>query len=222
MITLSLSTEPKTSATSLEQFNSQFLQILPRIELHAQIRFRYLRCPGQREDAIAETIGVAWKWYLRLVEQGKDVNEFVSTLADYAVRHVRSGRKLCGQEKAKDVFSPRCQRINGFKIESLPYSTRFDPSILYSQPHGQEQIDAFEERLRDNTVSPVPDQAAFRIDYRVWLSHLEMRRREIAQDMALDLATNELAEKHKVSAGRISQMRRELHTDWRRFCHEAD
>ena len=35
--------------------------------------------------------------------------------------------------------------------------------------------------------------------------------------MALDLATHELAAKHKLTAGRISQMRRELHSDWQRF-----
>ena len=207
---------------SLDQLHADFLQILPRIETHAQIRFRYLRCPGKRADAIAETIAVAWKWFLRLVEQGKDVNDFVSTLADYAVRHVRSGRKLCGQERSKDVFSPRCQRINGFKIESLPGSTRCHHEAFYSDPHGQDQMDAFEERLRDNTQSPVPDQAAFRIDYPAWLTQLGDRKRRIAEDMALDLATQELAAKHKVSPGRISQLRREYQSDWLRFCREVN
>ena len=30
---------------------------------------------------------------------------------------------------------------------------------LYSLPHGQAMHDAFEERLQDNTLTPVPDQA---------------------------------------------------------------
>ena len=46
---------------------------------------------------------------------------------------------------------------------------------------------------------------------------LGQRNREIAKDMALDLGTFELADRHKVSAGRISQLRREFHTDWQRF-----
>jgi hypothetical protein len=53
------------------------------------------------------------------------------------------------------------------------------------------------------------------------LSRLGQRNREIAEDMALELGTFELADKHKVSAGRISQLRRELHQDWRRFHGEV-
>jgi hypothetical protein len=204
-----------------EAQQAHFLQLLPRIELHAQIRFGFLRCPGRREDAIAEVIAVAWKWYLRLVELGKDVDEFVMVLADFAVRHVRSGRRLCGQEKAKDVMSPRAQRLKGFTVERLPSSILRSHNALYSDPHSQDLIDAFEERLRDNTQSPVPTQAAFRIDFPAWLSRLGQRNRAIAEDMALDLGTFELADKHKVSARRISQLRRELHQDWRRFHGEV-
>ena len=66
-------------------------------------------------------------------------------------------------------------------------------------------------------MSPVPVQAAFRIDYPIWLSQLGQRNRAIAEDMALDLGTFELAERHKISPGRISQLRREFHADYRRF-----
>jgi hypothetical protein len=92
---------------------------------------------------------------------------------------------------------------------------------LYADPHGQDVVDAFEERLQDNTHSPVPDQAAFRIDYPAWLAQLGQRNRAIAEDMALDHSTMELAVKHQVSPGRISQLRRELHQDWRRFHGET-
>jgi hypothetical protein len=82
-------------------------------------------------------------------------------------------------------------------------------------------MDAFEERLRDNTQSPVPDQAAFRIDFPVWLSQLGARNRDIATDMAQDQRTGELAAKHGTTPGRISQLRREFHTDWQRFHGEV-
>jgi hypothetical protein len=208
------------AAPSVEQLHAQFLEILPRIETHAQIRFRYLRCPGMRADAIAEVVAVCWKWFRRLVEQGKDVNDFVTTLADFAVRHVRNGRRLCGQEPARDVFSCRAQRLNGFRVETLACSTRFDPAVLYSDPHRQEQIDAFEERLRDNSLSPVPDQAWFRVDFPAWLARLGRRNRAIIESMALDYRTQELAHMHRVSPGRISQLRREFQLDWMRFHKE--
>jgi hypothetical protein len=206
---------------SPEALQTHFLQILPRIETHAQVRFGFLRCPGRRDDAIAETVAVAWGWFLRLVEQGKDVDNFVMVLADYAVRHVRSGRRLCGQERAKDVLSSRAQRLKGFTVEPFPPSILRSHNALSSASHAQDLVDTFEERLRDNTQSPVPDQAAFRIDYPAWLSQLGQRNREIAEDMALDHGTQELAERHKVSQGRISQLRRELHADYRRFHGEA-
>src|SRR3954471_16687851 len=93
----------KPGTSSPAGLHAHFLAILPRIETHARIYFRHVRCPGQRDDAIAETIAVCWRWFLRLAEQGKDVNLFVSALATYAVRHVRSGRRLCGQLKSKDA-----------------------------------------------------------------------------------------------------------------------
>jgi hypothetical protein len=201
-----------------QALHAHFLEILPRIVTHAKIRFRYLRCPGRRDDAIQETIAVCWKWYLRLVEQGKDVSEFVGTLADYAVRHVRSGRRLCGQEKAQDVCSPASQRKHDFRVEALGCSPRRDFGALYAAPQGQDYQDAYEERLEDNMTTPPADQAAFRIDYPAWLARLGARKREIAEDMTLELGTFELADKHRVSPGRISQLRREFHADWRHFC----
>jgi hypothetical protein len=211
-----------TDTTRLDALHRHFLAILPRIELHAQIHFRHVKCPGRRADAIAEVIAVAWKWFLRLAEQpAKDVNDFVSAIATYAVRHVRSGRKLAGMEKSKDVCNPHAQRRHDFKVESLSHSTRCGYERIYGEPFGQQTMDAFEERLRDNTHSPVPEQAAFRCDFPVWLSQLGPRNREIAEDMTLDLGTFELADKHKISAGRISQLRREFHSDWQRFHGEV-
>jgi hypothetical protein len=205
-------------STNPQALHAHFLEILPRIVTHARIRFRYLRCPGRRDDAVAEVVAACWKWYLRLAEQGRDVDGFVGTLADYAVRHVRGGRGLCGQDRARDVCSPAAQRRHEFKVEALDRSTRRDFGALYADPRGQDYQDAYEERLKDNTTTPPADQAAFRIDYPLWLSRLGARNRGIAEDMTLELGTLELAGRHGVSPGRISQLRREFHADWMHFC----
>lgn len=102
-------------------------------------------------------------------------------------------------------------------MERLPHSTLRSRESLSGDPHGQDATDAFEERLRDNTISQPDEQAAFRIDYPAWLSQLGERDRAIAEGMTLDLPTKELATRHKVSPGRISQLRRELHSDWLHF-----
>src|SRR5262249_23359605 len=201
----------------LEALHHHFLLILPGIQTHAEIHFRHLRCPGRRDDAIAEVVALAWKWFLRLTERQKDVAEFVSAVADFAVRHVRSGRRLCGQQRSKDAMSPVAQRLRGFRVEPLTQPTRPGHDRPFSDPPRQDVPDAVEERLRDTRVTPPDEQAASRIDYRAWLSQLGGRNRRIAEDMALDHSTQELAARHGLSQGRISQLRREFHLDWRWF-----
>jgi hypothetical protein len=151
-----------------DQLHVHFLALLPRIELHAAIYFRHLRCPDRKEEALAEVRALAWLCFLRLRERGQDAAPFVSTLATFAARALHSGRRVCGHEKARDVLSPVAQRRHGFTSESLPISTQSSHDRLYAAPLGQALQDAFEERLRDNTLTPVPDQAAFRIDFPAW------------------------------------------------------
>jgi hypothetical protein len=199
---------PATSRASAAQLHVHFLAILPRIERHARIRLRHLRCPGKREDAIAEAVAVAWKWFLRLDERGKDVDDFVMALADLAVRHVRCGRRLCGQERARDALSPLAQRRHGFLVQTLPGCE--------SGIDGNQVIDA----LRDNTVTPPPDQATFRHDFPLWLSSLCQRDRRLALDLMSGERTLDAACKHRISPARVSQLRRRFRRDWLLFCGE--
>lgn len=182
----------------------RFLALVPRIELHATIYFRHVRCPVRKADFIAETIALCWQWFLRLAERGKDAAQFVTALASFATRAVRSGRRLCGKEKSREVLSPMAQQRQGFVVGSLPQY-----SLLASSP----LMDA----LIDNRRSPVPDQAAFRLDFPTWLATLSARDRRIAQDMALGERTLGLAQKYGLSAPRISQLRRQFQSDWEQF-----
>ena len=218
MVTFAKSLAPSPSLDALHQ---RFLPLVPRIETHAGIVFRGIRCADTRADLITETIALAWKWFVRLAEQGKDAADFVSALATLATRAVKSGRKLTGQEKAKDVLSSVAQRRHGFIVERLPISTRTAMTDLYGDPQGQEVLDAYEERLADNTVTPPPDAAAFRIDFPQWLAQWSDRDRRIIGDMMRDERTRDLAAKYGVTAGRVSQWRQAYLEDWNRFHGEA-
>jgi hypothetical protein len=156
---------------------------------------------------LAEMRGLVWKWFCTLVRRGKDVLAFVSALANYAARAVNSGRRVCGHERAKDVLSPVAQRLHGFAVGKLPDFSTLDGSPL-------------EEALFDNTVSPVPEQVAFRLDFPAWLVTLSHRDRDLITDMGLGERTLALANKYGCSASRISQKRRQFLEDWRRFCGE--
>src|SRR5262245_2281823 len=100
-----------------------FLVLLPKIETHARIYFRGI--PSERKaDLIAETVGVACKWYVRLREQGKDPAAFPVAFTTLAAKAVACGRRVNSQEKARDAMSPVAQRRHGFKVEALPVSTQ--------------------------------------------------------------------------------------------------
>src|SRR4051812_10304292 len=109
-----MSSSIRVHLRSLATLHTAFLTILPRIELHGSISFRYVRCQDRRQNLIAEMVALAWAWFVRLAEKGKDGTQFPTALATFAARAVRSGRRLCGQERAKDVLSPFAQQRHGF------------------------------------------------------------------------------------------------------------
>jgi hypothetical protein len=196
------------SRPDINLHHAQFLEILPKIELHARWSFRHVRCRQTQEDYISETTAICWKWFLRLVEQGKDPTQFPTILAGYATRAVRSGRRTCGQENSKDVLSRIAQGRYSFVVSKFP-----DRSTLESNPLGA--------ALVDNTQSPIPEQVHFRLDFPSWLRSLNRKRRRISKAMILGHRTLDLAARFRISPGRISQLRRELRHSWRQFIKEA-
>jgi hypothetical protein len=201
---------------SLAELHARFLVILPRVELHGRIYFRHLG-PHRKADALQEMRALAWKWFLRLHERGRDPADFVTSFATLLARAVNSGRRLAGMERAKDVMNRAAQRRHGFRVEPLPATTRASHEELYGAPRGQQCHDAFEERLRDNTVTPVADQVQFRIDWPAWLATLTGRERRLIRAMALNERTLDLSRRFEVSPSRISQLRAEFYLDWHRF-----
>jgi hypothetical protein len=77
------------------------------------------------------------------------------------------------------------------------------------------------EQLVESRRAPVLDQVAARIDVGAWFEGLSKRMKQIAKDMAFGSSTKELADKHGVTAGRISQLRRSLERSWAEFQGDA-
>ncbi len=196
-----------TPAPALD-LHARFLELEPRVRTHAQIQVRDVACPDRREELVAEAVALAWLWFLRLTWKGQDARDFTGGLAAFAARAVRSGRRVCGQERADDVLSPVAQRRHGFAVGSLP-------------GHSTLAGNAWDEALRDNTRSEVPDQAAFRIDFPAWRQRLTARDRRIVDELLVGEGPQRVARRHGLSPGRVSQLRRAFHADWRRFHGEA-
>jgi hypothetical protein len=200
-----MSTSTASLTPSLDHLHTRFLAIVPRIRRHGQICFRHLRCPDLREDAICEMVGLSWLWFVRLAEKGKDATQFASTLATFAARTVRAGRRLTGMERAQDVLSPRTQQRLGFVVASF---------LSGSSLHGN----VLDEVLHHNTQTPVPEQVSFRCDFPAWRSTRTERDRRLLDDLMLGERTSAVSQKYHLTAGRVSQLRRDFSEDWQRFC----
>lgn len=198
---------PLVPAQPVTALQHAFLAILPTIERHARARFRHVRCPHRREDCEAEAVALAWEWFVRLARRGKDATAFPGTLAVLAARAVRSGRRVCGQEPARDVMSPLARQRHAFAVTTLP-----EVSTLSGNP--------FDEALWDNAVTPVPEQAAFRADFPRWRGSHPSRDRDLIDRLMLGGRTKDVADALGLSPGRVSQKRREFRAGWERFCGE--
>ncbi len=149
-------------------------------------------------------IGLAWRWHLRLAENGKDATVFPTALASSAARAVRSGSRVAGQERANDILSPVAQRRHRFYVGRLPdFETLTDHPIC--------------EALLDNKKSPPDETVCFKLDFLAWLASLTERDRGIVEDLMIGERMRDVANKYKVSPASISQKRREYQQDWRVF-----
>ena len=184
--------------------NDLFLQFIPAIKRHARMAFRNLR-PQERAEAVAEVVANAFVAFRRLAERGKLDVAYPNPLARFAVAQVRAGRRVGNHLASHDVFSFLVQRQRGFTVESLE---PVDP-------------DAWSEALVDNTVTPVADAAAFRLDFPTWLESLARRDRDLILFLSLGNTPRETAERFRISQARISQLRSALQAGWREFQDEA-
>jgi hypothetical protein len=182
-----------------------FLAMLPYILNHARIAFRHLR-PEARQEAVQEVVCNAMVAYAALVKRGKVALAYPSVLARYAVAQTRDHRKVGGHLNCKDVSSPYCQRLKDIVVERLD---------MYDH-----QNDEWIEAIVEDHHTPVFDQVAFRCDFPAWLDQLPRRNRRIAEALAAGQNTGDVAKRFNLSAGRISQLRRELHRSWQEFLGE--
>ena len=197
-----------STAVSPAGWHAGFLSILPAIETHAKIKFRKLPAE-RREDAVQEAIAAACANYQLLAARGQLDVAHPSTIADFAVRHVRIGRHVGGrQDAAKDVLSPVAHERHGLCVRSLQCNRSGDGT------DGWRQV-AIAERK-----ASIPDTAAFRIDFADWLPTLTHRDRKIIAAFVSGERTSAVAQRFSISEGRVSQLRRKFEHLWRTFQHE--
>jgi hypothetical protein len=181
--------------------------MLPSIRQHAAVCFRHLN-PEAKEEAIQEVVCNALRAYVRLVQLNKVALAYPTVLARFGVYQVKDGRKVGGKLNIHDVSSEYAQRQKGFSVERLD--------------HYDDEEDAWKEVLIEDKHSGPAEVAATKIDFAEWFRSLPSRVRKIAKLLATGEKTSIVAKKFGVSAGRISQVRKELALAWKKFQGELD
>ena len=201
---IAIARSPKRKPT-LRRRNDKFLSLLPAIRKQANFAFR--RVPvDAREERIQEVVAQAYSLFVRLCQRRRSALVYATPLAQFAIKRVRAGRRLGSRCNSRDVMSPRAAVANGFTIERLE---------RFNQRTGQWRDTLVEDRTAG------PDQIAMtRLDFDSWLSTLSNRDRRLAEKLALGETTGAMAGMFRISAARVSQLRRQLCENWRRFVGE--
>ena len=185
-----------------EFVQGQFLTMLPMIRRQAYIAFRGQR-PEVKEELVAEVIANAYCAFVRLIRQGKQSVAFPTPLAQYAIRQVRSGRRVGCSLNSNDLLSPWARKSHGLTIEQLDQS--------------ENRSGALHQLLVEDRQAGPAEIAAARIDVAAWLKSLSKRQRRIAKALALGASTSEVARRFGICPARISQLRSWLKAHWGRF-----
>ncbi len=193
-------------STDLADIQQSFADAYPRIEGLASAQHCRLR--GERkEEAVAETVAIAWSEYRKLALAGRDVVKLLGRIIEFAAMRVRCGRGLTNPEPIRDVMSSRTRFRHRYSIASMPLSDREDanPEIL--------------DAMRGEG-SPA-DQAVVNVDFEEWLETLDDRRREIAEKLASGLNTVDVGRQRGVTRAAIHWVRKDLIASWDEF-HAGD
>ena len=157
-----------------------FTTRLPWMQRIAHMHFGHLNAE-QRDEAVQNTLALAWKFFHRLFEQGRANPVILKSVLWFAVKQTKSKRTVQGRARSKDAMD---YRERG--------RVRFE----------QSDLDGLIGRH-----TPVPDQVSFRVDVPAFFSTLKPRQQALAYDLASGMTTSEVAEKHGVTRGAISQFR---------------
>ena len=189
-------------SVSRPKWHTAFLRMLPKILSYARTAFKH-RGPEARENLVQEVVANACVAFKALWDRGKQSLAYPTVLASYAIKQVKDGRRVGNRLNIREVLSKYAQQHKGFVVERLD---KFD----------KKQGEWLEVLVEDRHAGPA-DTAAARLDLAAWFKSLSPKDRRIAKALASGDRTGDVAKKFGLSAGRISQKRREFMEGWQTF-----
>jgi hypothetical protein len=184
------------------QHQDKFLSLIPSITNEARVAFRG-EPPELRQELISEVVANCWVAYVSLVRRGLEDVIYPKPLARYAIRQVRSGRRVGIKANINDITSRHCQVRKGVRVKRLD--------------HFDVEDERWKEILIEDRHAGPAETAIAKIDVGNWFAQLKPRDRAIAKYLAMGNGTSDAAEAFHVTKGRISQKRREFLEGWSVF-----
>lgn len=190
--------------------NQAFLKIMPTVETHARIQFRHFN-EVDREEAVAEAVASAYLGFTAAKRNGKAHRITPHSLAHFSVLQVRDGRHTGGSIDSKnDVMSRKSQRRHGFKVVGLPWDHQHVYDCLRDPTSP-----VWKDLLVKDKSTPVPDQAAFRIDWSEFLRQQHGRTRTALTMAAEGYKQVDIADKLGVTPAAVCQRVKKAGREWR-------
>lgn len=186
---------------SVPAWHAVFLAMLPKIIRYAKLAFRNLG-PEARQEAVQNVVTNSCAAVEALARRGKLDLAYPTVLARFGIKQTRDHRVTGNTMNVLDVLSPYCKAKKGLVVESLD---------------GRNADGEWAQAIVEDKTAGPAEIARTRIDFGDWLASLKKRDRKIAESLAAGNRTSDVAKRYKVSAGRISQLRKELAVNWHRF-----
>jgi hypothetical protein len=187
-----------TSRANAAHWQSAFLSILPAVERQIQRALVHIQ-PHERQEAAQTILANAALAFARLVELDRTQLAYPEPLVRYGLKQYRAGRLVGSRTNSNDVGSKSCQKKHGCCAEPL---------------------ETWKASLVEGRGMTPADIAALRIDFSDWFQSLSPRDQRLASELARGESTNAVAKMFRITAGRVSQLRRELYDSWQRFLGE--
>jgi hypothetical protein len=180
-----------------------FEYLYPQIEGIVRQWWHWLEGQERRDEAVQETLCYVWLRWRAALARGKDPQPYLVRFVVFCCRHVRHGRRFCGQ------------KLNETLASAIPGGRRTGVQSLPQTSTGLETRDR--DPLDDVTSENPAARAAFNVDYPAWLDTLTDRDERIACVLTQGERTKAAARYFRLSPARICHKRTSLKASWEAF-----
>jgi hypothetical protein len=178
---------------TMTEARARFEARFPELQSKARAYFADYK-PEAKDESVANSLFLTWHHFVALIEKGKADDALLTSTFYFSCRQTRAGRMMrtVKSDKSRELWD-------------------------YARKTGKRIVSGINLDAYVSKRCSVLDVVAFRIDTQAWLDSLTENQRQRALDLAGGTGTKELPERWKVSAGAVSNFRRQLNESYERF-----